>query len=246
MSGARAPLLSLRQLRVGYHGRAILPPVDLEVRAKEMWALLGRNGAGKTTLLRTLLGLLPPVEGRLERRPGLRIGYVPQRSEMDLSVPARVIDIVRTGRDRSWSFLSPFSRQADREATERALEDARVSELSRTPFADLSEGQKQRVLLARALVTSPELLVLDEPTSAMDQKNEEAVFALLESLRDERGLALLVVTHDLEWACRAPSHAAFVDKDEGTALIGERAEVLASASFRRQLGVTSTIAGVTP
>jgi zinc transport system ATP-binding protein len=91
-------------LQIGYHGRAALPPIDFRVEAGQMWALIGRNGSGKTTLLRTLLGLLPRVGGRLERDVAAGIGYVPQRLEMDLSVPMRSIDLVRGGQDTGSRF----------------------------------------------------------------------------------------------------------------------------------------------
>jgi len=106
MSPETPLLLAARGLRVGYHGKALLPSLDFEVHVGEMWAIIGRNGSGKTTLLRTLLGLLPRVAGALERdAASCPIGYVPQRLELDLSVPMRCLDVVRGGLDLGWSFL---------------------------------------------------------------------------------------------------------------------------------------------
>jgi zinc transport system ATP-binding protein len=231
-----APLLTAHTLRVGYDGRALLPALSFEVRRGELWAVLGRNGAGKTTLLRTLLGLLRPVEGEVQRLATHHVGYVPQRSELDLSVPSRVIDMVRTGRDRGWSFFRPRLDAASHEAVEQAMRDTHTLDLAKEQFADLSEGQKQRVLFARALVSGPALLVLDEPTSAMDRENEAALYALIDELREERDLAVLVISHDIERALQAATHVAHVDKDLGIAAAGPKDEVVHRPHFIRQFG----------
>lgn len=230
------PLLEARELAVGYGRKALLPPLEIAVREGEVWALVGRNGAGKTTLLRTLLGLLPPVHGTVTKAPGATVGYVPQRNEMDLSVPTRVIDLVRTGRDAGFSFLNPFYGVQQWAAVDRAMEDAGVSGLARQPFATLSEGQKQRVLLARALVSAPKLLVLDEPTSAMDVESERAVFSLLAALKESRSLAVLLISHDIERVLAFATHLVHVDKDLGVARAGDVASVSRSQPFLRQYG----------
>ena len=226
------PLLAARGLEVGYRGRAILPPVDLAIRPGELWALVGRNGGGKTTLLRTLLGLLPRIRGALERGPAFRAGYVPQRSELDLSVPMRVLDLVRDGLDTGWSFLDPLARRRGAAAAEAALADTATTALARHAYAELSEGQKQRALLARALASSPSLLVLDEPTSAMDLAAERAVFDLLDALRARRDLGVLVVGHHLPVLLGRATHVALVDKDDGLAEAGPLDEVARTAAFQ--------------
>jgi len=232
----RDALIAARDLRVGYGGVPLLPGLDLEIQPGQVWALLGHNGAGKTTLLRTLLGLLPPVAGVVVRGASTHIGYVPQRSELDLSVPSRVIDMVRTGHDRGWSFLRPLPGRGRHTAVESAMRDTRVWELARQPFAALSEGQKQRVLFARALVSSPRLLVLDEPTSAMDKQNEDALFALIDELREARDLGVLIITHDIERALLTADHLIFVDKERGVVLAGARTQVSREPAFLRQFG----------
>ena len=237
-----APLLRLRSLVVGHGGRALLPPVSFDVRPGELWALVGPNGGGKTTLLRTAVGLLPPIAGAVERgavagRPApVGIGYVPQRGSIDLAVPNRVIDLVRGGLDRGRSFLSPLHPRRCRAAVARAIADAALGALVDAPFSTLSEGQKQRVLLARALVGEPRLLVLDEPTSAMDLAAERAVFALLERLRRERELGMLVVGHHLQVLLRAATHVALVDQDDGLVLAGPLSLVIGSRAFADRFG----------
>lgn len=233
----REPLLALRGVRVGYAGRPILPALDLEVRRGEVWALVGRNGAGKTTLMRTMLGLLPPVEGRVATGPGLRRAYVPQRGDYDLTVPARVIDFARGGTDVGWSFLRPWHGQAEKARVADAMARTDTTRLAHRAFATLSEGQKQRVLIARALCSEPALLVLDEPTSAMDPDNEAAVFALLDRLRRELRVAIVIASHQLAFVPRYATHIALVDRDDGVALSGAAPEILGGPVFRHRYGV---------
>ena len=238
MTGGAA-LITAHGLHVGYGGRAILPPLDLEVTAGQAWALIGRNGSGKTTTMRTLLGLLTPVAGRFEQRPGLRVGYVPQRASLDTSVPGRVLDVVRAGLDHGLSFLDPRVPLRGGAAVTRALEAVDALDLRRQHFARLSEGQKQRVLIARALVAEPALMVLDEPTSALDPVSEEGIFALLDRLRRARRLALLIASHQLSYVPRFATHGLLVDREHAIALAGTAAEVLASAEFGARYGSTA-------
>jgi zinc transport system ATP-binding protein len=202
-------LVSAIDLCVGYSGRPVLPAASFTLQAGAMCALIGRNGSGKSTMLRTLLGLLPAVSGRVERSDGLRVAYVAQRCALGENVPARVIDLVRGGWDGRWSFLRPHRGRA--QAVARAMEQARCVDLAAHRFSDLSEGQKQRALLARALASEPTLLVLDEPTSAMDSEAESDLFEVLEQLRRERGLGIVVVSHHLDALLPRASTVLFVD-----------------------------------
>ena len=230
------PILEAHGLEVGYGHRAILPPLDLQLAPEETWALVGRNGGGKSTLLRTLLGLLPPLGGALERRPGSVLSYVPQRGDYDLSVPARVIDFVRGGADRGWSFLRPGWLRAQRGAVEEAVESTNIGALLRRPFGELSEGQKQRVLIARALVARPDLMILDEPTSAMDPLAERAIFQLLAELRQRRGLTVVMASHQMSFIPDFASHAIFVDSDEGVMEVGTARAIASNQHFLHHFG----------
>ncbi|MEZ4472682.1 MAG: metal ABC transporter ATP-binding protein [bacterium] len=234
-ASAAEPLLATVGLRVGYDGHSLLPAIDLRIEAGQIWALIGRNGGGKSTLLRTLLGLQARVGGRIDRRPGLRVAYVPQRGDHDLAVPGRVIDVVRGGLDRGWSFLRPRAL-LDHGGVDRALEATSMAGLARHRFSTLSEGQKQRVLVARALAGDPHILLLDEPTSAMDPVNEEAIFSLLHDLSHQRDLAILVASHQMSFVPRFASHVVMVDKDDGLLEIGDRVAVLSCAACRRKYG----------
>lgn len=208
------------ELRVGYLGEAILPPIDLEIRAREFWAVIGRNGSGKTTWLKTLLGLLPAVSGRIElARPDLRISYLPQHKAIDELYPLLARDVVRMGFDRDWSFLKPWFGGEPPEVA-RALKEMGVADLANEPFRRLSEGQKQRVLFARLAVSRAEIAVLDEPTSAMDQVAEREAFELLDGLRQRQGLSIVIVSHYLGMVKQFADRALLLDHDTQTAITG--------------------------
>ena len=229
-------LLAAHALQIGYHGRAALPPIDFRVEAGQMWALIGRNGSGKTTLLRTLLGLLPRVGGGLERGGGARIGYVPQRLEMDLSVPMRSLDLVRGGQDTGYSFLNPMAPFRARASLQRALSDTGAADFAGRQFSTLSEGQKQRVLLARALSMDPALLVLDEPTSAMDAAAEATAFELISTLMARRNLGVIVVAHHLAVLAQRATHLVYLDADCRLVLAGPAEQVAHDPRFVEHYG----------
>lgn len=239
-------LIRAEALRVGHRGRPILPPIDFAVAAGEAWALIGRNGSGKTTLMRTAMGLLPAIAGRVHRAEGLRAAYVPQRAEVDATVPGRALDVVAAGLDHRWSFLDPRVPRRGRAAVAEALAAVDAADLRRQPFVQLSEGQKQRVLIARALVGAPSLMVLDEPTSALDPVSEEAIFALLDDLRRARGLALVIASHQLDYVPRYATHAVLVDREHGQALAGPAADILAAPAFHQRYGAVAAALAARP
>lgn len=213
-------LLNVEHLEVGYQKKPILPPVSFTVEPGEVWGIIGPNGSGKSTLLKTILGLLTPIKGRVERSESV-IGYVAQRHALDPSVPSRVVDVVAAGVETDWSFLKPWHPRHNRDAIEQAMADCDIRDLRNHQFNQLSEGQKQRVLLARALASNPQLIILDEPTSAMDQTAERAVFELLTALRKKRGIAVLLVSHHLPVLGEFATHAVYVDRDEQVMITGD-------------------------
>jgi zinc transport system ATP-binding protein len=183
--GARAALVTVARLGVALAGRDILAGVDLSVRPGEIVTVIGANGSGKSTLLRAILAILKPASGSVHRRPGLSIGYVPQRLALDPTMPMtveRFLDLpLRTSR---------ASRTA-------ALERVGAAGLARRSMQALSGGQFQRVLLARALLSRPDLLMLDEPTQGLDQPGAAAFYALIDEVRRTTGCAVLMVSHDI-------------------------------------------------
>lgn len=235
-------LLTTESLSVGYGGAPVLPPMTFSVHPGELWVLAGRNGSGKSTLLRTILGLLPPVGGTLKRPPSTSIAYLPQVQSLDPIVPMRVWDIVAEGVESGWSFLKPWRSADKKERISEALARTGAESLTKRSFVELSEGQKQRVLLARAIAASPQLLLLDEPTSAMDLKAEEEAIAHIANLRRELGTAVILVSHHLPAAIKAADHILFVDAEHQGVAAGTVQAVLADPIFHRQFaGLTGDL-----
>lgn len=181
-------------------GPRVLEEVGLRITEGDFASVIGPNGGGKTTLIKLILGLLTPTSGTirvfgttpLKARP--KIGYMPQHATMDPRFPVRALDVVMMGRlGRGLTFGSYSS--ADRRAAFDALAQAGLEEAGAKAFSDLSGGQRQRVLLARALVTDPDMLVLDEPAAGLDQKVEKDFFDLLKDLN--KRLTVVLVSHDL-------------------------------------------------
>jgi zinc transport system ATP-binding protein len=178
-------LIGARGLWLERGGRAILQGIDIDIRPREIVTLIGPNGAGKTTLVRTLLGLEAPDRGEIVRRQGLVVGYAPQRMEIDRAIP---LDVAR--------FVALAGRPS-KAAIERALGDVGARHLIGQQLSELSGGELQRVVLARALVRSPQLLVLDEPVRGVDYAGEAELYTLIGRLRSEAGFGVLLVSHDL-------------------------------------------------
>jgi zinc transport system ATP-binding protein len=207
---ATTELLRCQELVVGHGGRALLPPVTVSFGSGELWLVTGQNGSGKTTWLRTVLGLLTPVSGSVELcQPGLRRCYLSQRQSFDPHYPLTVEDVVAMGLEGNGAHASRAQRRA---RVARALELTSVLELSRSRFHQLSEGQKQRVLLARVHASGADLAVLDEPTSALDGDAERQAWEQLKRLQGT-GMTLVVVTHALELAAEYAGRALCFDRD---------------------------------
>ena len=179
-------LICARGLQLARSGRAILQGIDIDIGAGEILTLIGPNGAGKTTLVRVLLGLEKPDAGEIERRPGLVIGYAPQRFDIERAIPITVLRFATLGRPG-----------AARDDVERGLAEVGAAKLGERQLSELSGGELQRIILARALLRAPSLLVLDEPVRGVDYAGEAELYTLIGRLRSERGFGVLLVSHDL-------------------------------------------------
>jgi len=178
-------LIATENVQVRYGATRVLDGVDLSIDAGEIVTLVGPNGSGKSTLVKVLLGVVRPDAGRVTRAPGLRLGYVPQKLHVDASLPITV--------DR---FLSlPKRPRATRIGAVSQITG--IAGLGDRQMVALSGGQFQRVLLARALLADPGLLILDEPTQGLDQSGEAAFYELIEQVRRETGAGVFMVSHDL-------------------------------------------------
>lgn len=200
-------LVECRDLRLGYGSNAIIPCPDFAVGAGDYLCIVGPNGAGKTTLLKCLAGLLKPVCGTVTLAPGLAsggIGYLPQQGPHQRDFPASVREVVQSGCQarRGWR---PFYSRGERRSADEAMERLCVSALAKRCYRELSGGQRQRVLLARAMCGDCRLLLLDEPTAALDPDAGAAFYASLREINAE-GVAVMMVSHDLDGALRDATH----------------------------------------
>ena len=201
-AGTADPLVLFEGVTCGYDGPPVLRDVDLSVERGAFVGIVGPSGAGKTTLLRAIVGGVPRVQGRITLdgrpvgRPGAsRVGWVPQLETVDWTFPATVGEVVLMGRwaDRPWAA---WASAEDRRRVDGLLERLGIGGLARRHIRELSGGQQQRVFLARALISGPELLLLDEPTSGVDLKTRDDILHLLADLNAD-GITILLTTHEL-------------------------------------------------
>ena len=235
--------LQVQSLSCGYPGRAeVLKGIQFEAPRGQITALLGPNGSGKSTLLKALIGLVDwrgqvlldgeSLSGMAPEQRAQHLAYVPQKTLLSAQMPVHAV--VELGR---FAHRSPMSRQSpeDRRAVEQAMTDTGVSHLAKRPFPQLSGGEQQRVLLARALATGADTFLLDEPTSALDVRQALILHRLLRELT-ERGACVLVVLHGLSEA-RGLADRAVLLHDGGIQLQGPVEQVVASDPIRTVYGV---------
>jgi ABC-type Mn2+/Zn2+ transport system ATPase subunit len=230
---ADATILKAEGLALGYGRTTVLRDVTLQVARGEFWFLLGPNGAGKTSFLRSVLGLLEPRAGRLERAAALTlqcIGFVPQRCNMNASLPTTVREFVSLG-----MVGIPLDAEERSDRLQEALATMALRGMESRDYWSLSGGMRQRALLARALVRRPTLLLLDEPTSGLDPTTEELLLQSLARLNAEQGLTMLFVTHDLSLAMRYATHVALFH--DAALVAGPRETVLTPENLQRVYGM---------
>ncbi len=193
-------LIQTQNLSVRYGDTRVLDHIDFAIDKGEIVTVVGPNGSGKSTLIRALLGVIPPARGKVARSKGLRIGYVPQKLSIDATLPMTV--------DR---FLSLPHRRAAEDVV-RVTEWVGAAGLGQRQMTRLSGGQFQRVLLARALLAKPDILILDEPTQGLDQPGVAAFYRLIEEVRRDTNCAVLLVSHDLHVVMSASDRVICLNK----------------------------------
>ncbi|MBO9465154.1 metal ABC transporter ATP-binding protein [Tropicibacter sp. R15_0] len=213
-------LIETRGMHVKRGNVTVLRNVDFAIHAGEIVTIVGPNGSGKSSLMKALIGAVTPFQGQVTRKKGLRLGYVPQSLSVDPSMPMTV------------SRFLDLPRRSPRDARQAALADAGASDIADRQLTDLSGGQFQRAMLARALLNKPEILLLDEPTTGLDQPGQAAFYKRIEEVRDNLGCAVLMVSHDLHVVMSASDRVLCVN---GHICCEGRPEVVAQAEEYRAL-----------
>lgn len=218
-------LIEAQGLTLRHGTREVLRDVDFSIAPAEIVTVVGPNGSGKSTLLRALIGALKPSRGKVTRQPALRLGYVPQGLRLDGSMPMTVA-----------RFLNLPKRVSAADCS-KVLDEAGAGDLADRQMSDLSGGQFQRVLLARALLNDPQILILDEPTTGLDQPGQASFYRQIEALRDRMGCAVLMVSHELHVVMSASDRVICLN---GHVCCEGHPEVVAQAEEYRALFGTGT------
>ncbi len=208
------PIIKLENISAAYDGRVVLKNVNLTVAADDYLGIIGPNGGGKTTLIKIILGLKKQTSGNIRfYRDGkevknITMGYLPQYSKIDKDFPISVYEVVLSGLASQKKIFRPYSR-AQTQQVDKTLEEMQLEELKRRPINALSGGQLQRVLLARALVSSPDVIVLDEPNTYIDKNFQAQMYEMLGRINKQR--AIIIVSHDITEILDNVKHVACVN-----------------------------------
>jgi len=213
-------IVSVENLSVRYGQSIALDGVTFFVKQGDFVGIAGPNGAGKTTLIKAIFGLIPSFEGKISLfgesqkkfKQWQQIGYLPQKNvSVNPLFPAVVEEVVLLGLISEKSFPKKITRE-DKKAVREILEELGIGDLRKKSFTELSGGQYQRVLLARALVQKPELLIFDEPSTALDPQSRDGFFELLLDLNQKKGITILFITHDTSYIQRYAGKILYLDR----------------------------------
>jgi len=217
------PLIRFEDVSLGYGRRVVVENLTMTVAEGDFLGIIGPNGCGKTTILRGMLGFIPPRRGRIVREPALSAGYCVQRQFLDTVFPFRVDEAVMMGRIPLMKGIGAPSERDHAKVCE-SLDFCGIRSLERNLLSEVSGGEKQRVLLARALVREPRLLVLDEPTTDLDIRGRNEILSLVERIRGEKNLTVVLVSHELETVLNRAEKFLFKGNHSGCVLL-DRAEL---------------------
>lgn len=187
-------------LDIGYDGKAVVSGLNFEINDGDYLCIVGENGSGKTTLMKTLLGLIPLLGGSIQGLNKNDIGYLPQISDIQKDFPATVEEVVLSGTKKL------FYRKKEKDLMRFNLERLNIANLSKCKFSELLGGQRQRVLLARALCASKKILLLDEPVSGLDPKATAMMYKIINKLNKEDGMTIIMISHDLNGSLKYASN----------------------------------------
>jgi len=235
------PIIYVENVQFSYHATRVLNHVTFAVQPGEFIGIIGPNGGGKTTLLKLLMGFLTPTTGLIQvfgeapdsKSAHQRLAYVPQSIRFDREFPISVEEVVLSGLISRLPWYGRFRNQ-EREAALYALERVRLADYANCSFGTLSGGQAQRVLIARALVSQPQLLLLDEPTASVDNQSETDIYAILKELQEQK-MTILMVTHDLRIALHHVERVLYVQEKVWTLKPEEVCEHFAIGLFHPPL-----------
>lgn len=202
-----APLITLENITMSYEGTTVIDRLSFTVEGGDYLCIVGENGTGKTTLLKGLLGLKKLDSGKIcfsQNLSHTKIGYLPQQTDIQRDFPASVREVVRSGKVGS-AKLFPFYSKKDKLDAEEAMEKLEIKDLAKKCYHDLSGGQQQRVLLARALCAGEKLLILDEPSVALDSNAADEMYEIIKRLNDEN-VTIIMISHDIERIMRSAKH----------------------------------------
>ena len=207
-------LIEIENLSAGYDGKQVLHDINLTVYQDDYLGIIGPNGGGKTTLMRLILGLMKPTEGRIryykdgQEVKEIRMGYLPQYNSLDKQFPISVYEVVLSGLSKTKSLFSRYT-QAQHQQVLNCLERMQLMEFKDRHIAALSGGQLQRVLLARAIVSKPDVVILDEPNTYIDRRFQKQMYEMLEQINKE--CAIIIVSHDIAEVLNNVKHIACVN-----------------------------------
>ncbi|MDO4766175.1 MAG: metal ABC transporter ATP-binding protein [Eubacteriales bacterium] len=212
------PILEVKDLQVNYGKTVALMDVDLKVEPCDFIGIIGPNGGGKTSLIKSILGIIKPVKGKIELDPGETLGYVPQLTTFDRKFPITVFEVILLGHLPKRITLGHRFSKHEKEHANFVMERLGIEKLKHRQIGELSGGQMQRVLVARALMNHPTILVLDEPTAGVDENSKKEIYQLLQELN--KNMTILMITHDQLDTSPFISYFVYVNK---TARVMDRA-----------------------
>ena len=191
-------ILKVNGLSLGYEKQVVINDISFEVNNKDFILVIGSNGAGKSTLIKGILGIIKPISGEIiyDSETKNHIGYMPQETKVDRNFPASVMEIVLSGLINKMG-RRPFYNKEDKKKAREALKILKIENLEKKIFSELSGGQRQKVLLARSLCATTNLLILDEPSNNLDQESKVEFYSTLKHLNEGHGITIIMITHDI-------------------------------------------------